>query len=38
VVNDPDRMKQLAVYGLWGFVTDMPDVARQALGPRTTPG
>jgi glycerophosphoryl diester phosphodiesterase len=38
VVNDPERMKQLAVYGLWGFVTDVPDVARQALGPRTTPG
>ncbi|HEX6655920.1 MAG TPA: glycerophosphodiester phosphodiesterase family protein [Candidatus Limnocylindria bacterium] len=38
VVNDPERMKQLAVYGLWGFVTDVPDVARQVLGPRTTPG
>ena len=38
VVNDPDRMKHLAVFGLWGFVTDVPDVARQALGPRTTPG
>ncbi|HEY7525366.1 MAG TPA: glycerophosphodiester phosphodiesterase family protein [Candidatus Limnocylindria bacterium] len=38
VVNDPERMKQLAVYGVWGFVTDVPDVARQALGPRTTPG
>jgi glycerophosphoryl diester phosphodiesterase len=38
VVNDPDRMKHLAVYGLWGFVTDVPDVARKALGPRTTPG
>jgi glycerophosphoryl diester phosphodiesterase len=34
VVNDPDRMKQLSVYGLWGFVTDVPDVARAALGPR----
>jgi glycerophosphoryl diester phosphodiesterase len=34
VVNDPDRMKQLAVFGLWGFVTDVPDVARAALGPR----
>ena len=34
VVNEPDRMKQLAVYGLWGFVTDVPDVARAALGPR----
>jgi glycerophosphoryl diester phosphodiesterase len=38
VVNDPERMQQLAVYGLWGFVTDLPDVARQALGPRTSPG
>jgi glycerophosphoryl diester phosphodiesterase len=38
VVNDPDRMKHLAVYGLWGFVTDVPDVAREALGPRTKPG
>lgn len=36
VVNDPERMKQLAVYGLWGFVTDVPDVARDALGPRST--
>jgi glycerophosphoryl diester phosphodiesterase len=35
VVNDPDRMKQLAVYGLWGFVTDVPDVARATLGPRS---
>jgi len=34
VVNDPDRMQQLAAYGLWGFVTDLPDVARKALGPR----
>lgn len=34
VVNDPDRMKHLAVFGLWGFVTDVPDVARAALGPR----
>ncbi len=31
VVNDPDRMKHLAAYGLWGFVTDVPDVARAAL-------
>jgi glycerophosphoryl diester phosphodiesterase len=36
VVNDPDRMKHLAVLGLWGFVTDVPDVARAALGPRET--
>lgn len=34
VVNDPERMQQLAAYGLWGFVTDVPDVARAALGPR----
>ena len=33
VVNDPDRMRFLAAYGLWGFVTDVPDVAREALGP-----
>lgn len=32
VVNDPDRMKHLAACGLWGFVTDVPDVAREALG------
>lgn len=35
VVNDPQRMQHLAAFGLWGFVTDVPDVARQALGPRT---
>lgn len=34
VVNDPVRMQQLAAYGLWGFVTDAPDVGRQALGLR----
>ena len=34
VVNEPERMQQLAVAGLWGFVTDVPDVARAALGPR----
>ena len=33
VVNDPERMKHLAACGLWGFVTDLPDVARKALGP-----
>jgi glycerophosphoryl diester phosphodiesterase len=39
VVNDPQRMQHLAAFGLWGFVTDVPDVARQALGPRqSTPG
>ena len=32
VVNDPQRMQQLAAYGIWGFVTDMPDLARAALG------
>jgi glycerophosphoryl diester phosphodiesterase len=36
VVNDPIRMQQLAALGLWGFVTDAPDVGRQALGPRPT--
>jgi glycerophosphoryl diester phosphodiesterase len=34
VVNDPQRMQHLAAYGVWGFVTDQPDVAREALGPR----
>jgi len=34
VVNEPDRMQQLAAAGAWGFVTDIPDVARAALGPR----
>ncbi len=34
VVNDPQRMQHLAAFGLWGFVTDVPDVARRALGPR----
>jgi glycerophosphoryl diester phosphodiesterase len=34
VVNDPERMSQLAGAGLWGFVTDVPDLARAALGPR----
>jgi glycerophosphoryl diester phosphodiesterase len=38
VVNDPLRMQQLAAYGLWGFVTDVPDVARAALGPRAGKG
>jgi hypothetical protein len=27
-------MQQLAAYGLWGFVTDVPDVAREAMGAR----
>jgi glycerophosphoryl diester phosphodiesterase len=36
VVNDPARMQQLAAYGLWGFVTDAPDVGREALGPRVS--
>lgn len=34
VVNDPERMQHLAACGLWGFVTDVHDVARAAL-PRT---
>jgi len=36
VVNDPERMQHLAAFGLWGFVTDQPDVAREALGHRTS--
>ncbi|MEO5985828.1 MAG: glycerophosphodiester phosphodiesterase family protein [Candidatus Limnocylindria bacterium] len=32
VVNDPEEMKHLSACGLWGFVTDVPDVARDALG------
>jgi glycerophosphoryl diester phosphodiesterase len=31
VVNDPERMRHLAACGVWGFVTDVPDVARAAL-------
>lgn len=31
VVNEADRMRQLAIEGLWAFVTDVPDVARAAL-------
>ena len=31
VVNDPGRMQHLAAAGLWGFVTDVPEVARAAL-------
>jgi glycerophosphoryl diester phosphodiesterase len=31
VVNDPERMQHLAACGIWGFVTDVPDVARRAL-------
>lgn len=34
VVNDPQRMQQLAALGLWGFVTDAPDIAAAALGRR----
>lgn len=36
VVNDPERMRHLAACGLWGFVTDVPGVARAAL-PRESP-
>jgi glycerophosphoryl diester phosphodiesterase len=32
VVNDPARMKFVADFGLWGFVTDLPDLAVQTLG------
>lgn len=31
-VNDPDRMVQLASWGVDGIITDVPDVARSALG------
>ncbi len=36
VVNDPLRMQHLAALGVWGFVTDVPAVAREALGPRAS--
>ncbi len=36
VVNDPARMQHLAAYGLWGLVTDVPDVARAALASMPT--
>ena len=32
VVNDPARMRVLSGTGLWGFVTDVPDVAVDTLG------
>ena len=32
VVNDPERMRFLSDTGLWGFVTDVPAVAVEALG------
>lgn len=35
VVNDPERMQLLAAAGLWGFVTDVPEIARAAL-PRSS--
>ena len=31
VVNDPGRAQQLAACALWGFVTDVPDIARAAV-------
>ncbi len=31
VVNESERMQQLAACGLWAFVTDMPDVGRAAV-------
>lgn len=31
VVNDPERMRHLAACGIWGFVTDLPDLARATL-------
>jgi glycerophosphoryl diester phosphodiesterase len=38
VINDLDRMQQLAALGLWGFVTDVPDIGREAMGPRAAAG
>ncbi len=38
VINDPDRMQQLAALGLWAFVTDVPDAGREAMGPRGVGG
>ena len=32
VVDDPGRMRFLSDTGLWGFVTDVPDVAVETLG------
>lgn len=32
VVDEPQRMQQLAALRLWGFVTNAPDVAAAALG------
>lgn len=32
VVNDPIRMRFLSDTGLWGFVTDVPDLAVETLG------
>jgi glycerophosphoryl diester phosphodiesterase len=32
VVNEPERMQHLVALRLWGFVTDLPDVAAAALG------
>ena len=31
-VDDPDRMLQLAAWGIDGIVTNVPDVARQVVG------
>jgi glycerophosphoryl diester phosphodiesterase len=31
VVNEPNRMQELAALGVWGFVTDFPDLAREAV-------
>jgi hypothetical protein len=37
VVNEPDRMRHLAALRLWGFVTDVPEVARAALDAADAP-
>lgn len=31
VVNDPARMQLLSAFGLWGFVTDVPELARAVI-------
>jgi hypothetical protein len=30
-VNEPERMRFLSDTGLWGFVTDVPDLAVELL-------
>jgi glycerophosphoryl diester phosphodiesterase len=35
--NDPDRLKELAAWGVDGACTDVPDIALAALGRRISP-